>query len=456
MKLVNAKMVSQKLKNDQTYYTNEKSQITNEKSPICNTSLNNNLSTTTEKHFEFQKITEDILCAIKNSKELTEEDNMESGMDNVKKQIECDRSTISEASFIDDAEDDIIDQSKRQKTKGVTQSIYSVPNLEDKVWKNVQKSSRKRKSINLTPNCEILLRNIDSRAKTKVIGLIKNGSKSKFMSVKCNNGNYVLSNTCSFDTIVQMLAVAYCDSIPYTKYVIEKKEESTLWQLIFCLLRNGVTVQTYIKRAEILSNLYPGEPILNGITHLSVEQSIDSMLNMLLKNYESVQIEEKCSSCKFERSEKKPLLTICVTEKMPTKRQLNLLINEEIKLLYNSTFCKKCTGLTEVTVVLGDHIFFNLINLNNTTDAQFTDTRIFLNHIPKYIFTLQSQYYLRELGTTPDSQQVITSPSAIGHYHAHVFRNPINSWQIYDGIKEKVLTVSEKNKVNLQIILYSK
>jgi len=214
MKLVNATMISQKLKNDQTYYTNEKSQITNEKSPIRNTSLNNDLSTITKKHFEFQKITEDILCVIKNSKEITKEDSMESGMDNVKKQIECDRSTISVASFIDDAEDDIIDQSKRQKTKGVTQNIYSVPNLEDEEiseenWKNVQKSSRKRKSIYLTPNREILLRNIDSRAKTKVIGLIKNGSKSKFMSVKCNNGNYVLSNTCSFDTIVQMLAVAY-------------------------------------------------------------------------------------------------------------------------------------------------------------------------------------------------------------------------------------------------------
>jgi hypothetical protein len=84
MKLVNAKMISKKLKNDQTYYTNEKSQITNEKSPIHNTSLNNDLSPTTEKHFEFQKITEDMLCVIKNSKELTEED-IQNGMNNVKK-----------------------------------------------------------------------------------------------------------------------------------------------------------------------------------------------------------------------------------------------------------------------------------------------------------------------------------------------------------------------------------
>ena len=282
-------------------------------------------------------------------------------------------------------EDDIVDQFER--VKNVTQNIHSVPNLEyekisEENWRNVQGGSRKRKSIYMTPHPEILLRNIDSRSKTKVIGLIKNGCTSRFMSVKCNNGNYVLSNTCSFDTIVQMLAVAYCDSTAYTKYVMEKKEESTLWQLIFCLLRDGVTVQTYRKRVEILSSLFSGEPILNGITYLSVEQSIDSMLNMLLKNYESVQIEENCSSCKFERSEKKPFLTICVTEKMPTKRQLNLLINQEMKQLYDSKICQMCNGIIEVTVILGEHVFFNLINLNNTTDALFMDTRILLNHIP--------------------------------------------------------------------------
>jgi len=113
-------------------------------------------------------------------------------------------------------------------------------------------------------------------------------------------------------------------------------------------------------------DIFSRKPILNGITYLSVEQSIDSMLNMLLKNYESVQIEEKCSSCKFEWFDKKTFLTICVTEKMPTKRQLNLLINNKIKQLNNPNICQMCTGIVEVTVVFGEHLFFNLINLNNT------------------------------------------------------------------------------------------
>lgn len=75
---------------------------------------------------------------------------------------------------------------EKETMKKVTQDIQSAPNLEDEKIseKNVLEGSRKRKSIYLTPNRENLLRTMDSRSKTKVIGLIKNGSKSQFMSVK--------------------------------------------------------------------------------------------------------------------------------------------------------------------------------------------------------------------------------------------------------------------------------
>lgn len=119
----------------------------------------------------------------------------------------------------------------------VTQDIYATPNLEDEDtsienWRNLQNNSKKKKSIYLTPNREILLRNMDSRSKTKTIGFIKNCSNSNFMSIKLNNNNYVLSNTCSFDTIIQMLAVACCDSTTYSNYVLQKKKKNTLWNLI--------------------------------------------------------------------------------------------------------------------------------------------------------------------------------------------------------------------------------
>lgn len=65
--------------------------------------------------------------------------------------------------------------------------------------------------------------------------------------------------------------------------------------------------------------------------------------------------------------------------------------------------------MIEVTAIFGEHLFFNMINFNNTTDAIFTNTRILLSHIPKYISTSQFEYFLRGLGTTPDYQPMATS-----------------------------------------------
>lgn len=67
------------------------------------------------------------------------------------------------------------------------------------------------------------MRNLNSQAKTKTIGLIKNDNKSNVMPIKLDSGNYVFSNTCAFDSVVQLLAVAYCNSYQYASYVNKKK-----------------------------------------------------------------------------------------------------------------------------------------------------------------------------------------------------------------------------------------
>lgn len=104
----------------------------------------------------------------------------------------------------------------------------------------------------MAPNKEILLRNINSQAKNHTIELIRNGSTSKFRSIKLKSKNVFLSNTCAFDSIVQILAGGYCDSTDYGTFVSDNKTINLLWNLIFTLLKDEVTVQTYRKRAIIL------------------------------------------------------------------------------------------------------------------------------------------------------------------------------------------------------------
>jgi len=128
----------------------------------------------------------------------------------------------------------------------------------------------------------------------------------------------------------------------------------------------------------------------------------------------------------------------------------------EINHLYDITNCKSCSGDMIATPQFGKHIFFNMINLNNTIDSPFTDTSLRLNHIPKHIKTSEVSYYLRGSVTTPDNQQDVTSHTLLGHYHAHTYRSTMNIWQFYDDTNDKVHTLNENSQVNVQLIMYSK
>lgn len=276
--------------------------------------------------------------------------------------------------------------SKSDKSNGSTiTDLHAIPLLENEDvskenWGNILMNPKKKKPIYLTPNREILMRNLNSKSKTKSIGLIQNGNKSRFKSLILDDGSYVLSNTCAFDSVIQILAVAYCDSDEYGSYVDEKKNSNELWNLVSALLRDGLTLQTYRKRANILKQFYPVEPMFNGVCYLSIEQAVDNLLNT------------------------------------------------EIKRLYDTTSCRTCSGDMIVTPQFGKHIiFFNILNFNNTMDGPFTDMSLRLNQIPKQIKTPEEQlYYLRGSVTTPDNQQDVTSHTMIGHYHAHTYRNPMN------------------------------
>lgn len=199
--------------------------------------------------------------------------------------------------------------------------LHEIPLLEnedtsEENWGNILMNPKKKKPIYLTPNREILMRNLNSKTKTKSIGLIKNGNKSMFKSIVLDDGSYVLSNTFAFDSVIQLLAVAYCDSDEYGIYVDEKKNVNTLWHLISALLRDGVTVQTYRKRVKILKQFYPVEPMVNGVIYLFVEHAVDNLLIKLLEDDVSVEIVRRCSSCGYEQKEKKNIYNCVCSRKI--------------------------------------------------------------------------------------------------------------------------------------------
>lgn len=148
------------------------------------------------------------------------------------------------------------------------------------------------------------------------------------------------------------------------------------------------------------------------------------MLIKLLRNEESVEIIEKCTSCNHEKNEKKQYITVCVSEKNPTKRLIEYLLNFEINNLQHSFRCKCCSKVLDLIPKFGYHIFFNLINLNNSLDAQFTDTNLQLKNIPKSLTISDTEYYFRGSVTIiiNDKQKQTISYDTIGHYHAHTLK----------------------------------
>lgn len=58
----------------------------------------------------------------------------------------------------------------------------------------------------------------------------------------------MLTNTCSFDALLQILTVCYVESIEYRKWVLQKVNNDPMWELVHILVRDGVTTQSYSKR----------------------------------------------------------------------------------------------------------------------------------------------------------------------------------------------------------------
>jgi len=95
-----------------------------------------------------------------------------------------------------------------------------------------------------TPEIErILNKNLLSKYQTLLI----NGNMKT--SIKINKKRYLLSNTCDFDSVYIILAMAYIDSKYYQEYM--KKSSNEL--LLFCeeLAKNGPSSIIYKKRLYI-------------------------------------------------------------------------------------------------------------------------------------------------------------------------------------------------------------
>lgn len=100
---------------------------------------------------------------------------------------------------------------------------------------------KEEKGTYLDQDPTILYFNENSRAKSKIVDLIKNGNITELRSIKIENKLYSIINTCVCDIIFQTICNVYINSDVYSDWLN--------------LNINGINSQTYKKRPQIRKHL---------------------------------------------------------------------------------------------------------------------------------------------------------------------------------------------------------
>ncbi|KAL5237639.1 hypothetical protein ACI65C_005049 [Semiaphis heraclei] len=160
------------------------------------------------------------------------------------------------------------------------------PNTDLILPKRKKKSS---KYMDPTPEIERIL-NKSLRSKHQTL-LINGNMKTP---IKINKKRYLVSNTCAFDSVCIILAMAYTDSKHYQEYM--KKSSNEL--LLFCeeLAKNGPSSIIYKQRLSILKTIFNNDSGLNDIVLINAECNVLHIINVLLKNIPSATQMITCSN----------------------------------------------------------------------------------------------------------------------------------------------------------------
>lgn len=103
---------------------------------------------------------------------------------------------------------------------------------------------------------ELCTKNITDLSKVRIvlpIGILKIGHRLELRPVNMYKENKMpLSNTCSFDVIVQILCSTYSDSDSF-KRIVQENKNVEICELIIAMINYGIKAKTYYHRVNILS-----------------------------------------------------------------------------------------------------------------------------------------------------------------------------------------------------------
>lgn len=179
-------------------------------------------------------------------------------------------------------------------------------------WRNlaVEKKKKKLSGNNyLSADRSILYMNEEKKTYHKVVSVLKNGGRCRLRSIKCNEKSscrYSFSNTCAFDTIFQLLCVAYVESEYYCNFI--DSQDGVLFQMVRDAINKKVGPEIYRKRGTILLSLCNEDQPTVGKRVVSINcatTAYNILSHLLLKEFPSLFQKVTCNECSFESERKR-------------------------------------------------------------------------------------------------------------------------------------------------------
>lgn len=161
---------------------------------------------------------------------------------------------------------------------------------------------KKKRSKYLNPDSEWLTIPLDQICSKSKIGLLPNGGiiiSGCGSQGKENENTYNLSNTCGFDSIMQLIAVAFCDSSTLREQVLQFDNIPEIELAIDLSKTNTINKNILNKRFNILKNIFDTTKMPNNMIRINCDCNVVKVLKDL-KNFSLSEI-KKCSNVKCKQ-----------------------------------------------------------------------------------------------------------------------------------------------------------
>lgn len=322
-------------------------------------------------------------------------------------------------------------------------------------WKGLALPPKKRKrSSYLEPNEEFKNIDFSSKRNSNPIGLLRNGN-TDLKPILWNGVNVILTNTCAYDSIIQIFSSAFSDSKNYENYVYSLCTD-TVFQIIKDVALSSITSRTYYLRILLLRTFCESFLLPNQMLQIKSECTAKTAAKNLFSKFPSFKRNVKCtnSECNFQHTENISVITVMLSTSTihNLKEQILMFLNSSQTKCTNVKNGLMCNGVNLINFeVCGQHIIVELINTETNTESDVVqDITISLNEIPKQLIIRENLFYLRGIISFCGGKKV----NEIGHYVA-ICKRLNEHWEIYNDLEKKRKHFPREKKVSCQCLIYA-